>query len=528
MQVVGVAVALLVLGGAAWAAETESAEEAAKAAAAFEELYGADVKRVRATRDAKDDLELAVRLLDAAKSMANQPAMLTVLCEKAYELASAAPDGYATAIEAMELEAAKVPAKAAACGDKALALRQKRFDAAKGDEKAKAGDDLIDAITRVVDAKVTAGAPAEALETCKRALAVAYVTGSPRKDELELRVKALAEVIKAAREAEPLKRQLQADPQNAVMREKLVRLCLVEMDNPAEAAKFVEGVKDAGLAKFVPAAAKPVQDAPDLACLDLGAWYGELAGAAAPACKAAMLMRARAYLRRFVELHTADDLDRAKGALALKKVGEELDRLGANPAGKPLAGIDVLRLADPAADVARGVWQRQPEGLVCTTSTAQPIGLMTLPYLPGTNYELQGTFLRTSGEGTVAFILPVGPSRIMLDISTADGKASGLQMINGKRILESGIGVTGGIENNRDYVVGVKVAVKGNQANIVVTLDGKTIVNWQGPTTALTVPDDCQRVAKGCLGIGAWAPVVFKSVKLKPLSNDSRPARPGK
>jgi hypothetical protein len=186
MQVVGVAVALLVLGGAAWAAETESAEEAAKAAEAFQSLYGADLQRVKATRDLKDDIELAARLLDAAKSMANQPAMLTVLCERACELASAAPDGYATAIEAMELEAAKVPAKAVACGDKALALRQKRFDAAKGDEKAKAGDDLIDAITRVVDAKVAAGAPAEALETCKRALAVAYVIGSPRKDELEL------------------------------------------------------------------------------------------------------------------------------------------------------------------------------------------------------------------------------------------------------------------------------------------------------------------------------------------------------
>ncbi|HUU91431.1 MAG TPA: hypothetical protein VM238_09495, partial [Phycisphaerae bacterium] len=52
------------------------AGESDQAAPAFESLYGSDFKRVRLTREAADDLELAARLLAAAKEAAGQPAFL--------------------------------------------------------------------------------------------------------------------------------------------------------------------------------------------------------------------------------------------------------------------------------------------------------------------------------------------------------------------------------------------------------------------------------------------------------------------
>ena len=107
-----------------------------------------------------------------------------------------------------------------------------------------------------------------------------------------------------------------------------MRLYLVEMNNPAEAAKFVDETLDEATRKYVPAAAKPIEEAPELACNELGDWYRGLADqATATASKGAMLERAKAYYERFVDLHKADDLARAGATLMLKKIDDALAKI---------------------------------------------------------------------------------------------------------------------------------------------------------------------------------------------------------
>ena len=104
------------------------AAEADKAAEAFDAVYGADLKRIKATPDPRDDLDLATRLFAAAKEATGQPEFLTVLCGKAHELASAHPNGYPTAIAAMELLGASVPGKRVWCAERVAEVRQWQFD----------------------------------------------------------------------------------------------------------------------------------------------------------------------------------------------------------------------------------------------------------------------------------------------------------------------------------------------------------------------------------------------------------------
>ena len=101
------------------------------------------------------------------------------------------------------------------------------------------------------------------------------------------------------------------------------------MDNPAEAAQFVDETLDETTRKYVPAAAKGEENTPELACQELGKWYQGLADqATTPGAKAAMLTRAGRYVERFLELHPAQDLGRTVALLALKKVQAELATLG--------------------------------------------------------------------------------------------------------------------------------------------------------------------------------------------------------
>ena len=504
------------------------AAEADKAAEVFESLYGAKVKAVKATRDAGDDIELAARLLAAAKEAANQPGFLAVLCEKAADLAGGHPDGYETAVEATDFLAAQVPDRAAACAERVVRIRQNQFEKSRGDERLGAGEALLDALVPLVDAKEAAGEYFEAAAVCRRAQTVARAVKSDRGEEIEARQKQLAEVLRTVREIAGVETLIQRNPENTPAREKLVRLYLVDLDDPAEAAKHLEGVKDKSLRKYVPAAAKGVEAAPELACMELGEWYRGLGEVAAPGAQAAMYARAEAYYERFLTLHTPDDLQRTQATLALKEVQAALEKLGGPPPAKSARGrwIDLLPLVDPAKDAVKGNWKRQGSALAIISPTED--GRITMPVVPEGSYELQVKFVRTSSDRDVIVILPVGSARVVLALSHAHGRESGLKMINGKGPQDNKTAVRPGtLVNGREYALHVTVLPKGDQARIAVRLDGKPYIAWSGSQSALSLPSSWALPKSRCVGLGGWeSTVVFRSARLKMLSGQARLLRP--
>ena len=299
-----------------------------EAADTFDRLYGEDLKRVAATRSDADDLALAKQLLEAAGQVTNQTAFLTLLCEKAHELATKDPAGYPTAKAALDLVAANVAEKKVEPLQKMAAMYQRPYATARGDAKAKAGEALIEALKVLADAQAAAADCDGAGVTLRQALIVATRIKSESKAAIQAQLAGLGAQQKIEKQIAALKAKLEKDPQDAASRKEIVRLYLVEMDNPAEAAKFVDEKCDKATRKYVPAAAKPVEEAPELACKELGDWYRGLADQAlAPATKGAMLERAKAYYERFVDLHKADDLTRTGATLMLKKIDDALAKL---------------------------------------------------------------------------------------------------------------------------------------------------------------------------------------------------------
>jgi formylglycine-generating enzyme required for sulfatase activity len=157
----------------------------------------------------------------------------------------------------------------------------------------------------------------------------------------------LASQRKGEKQIALLKARLDADPKDAASRKELVRLYLVEIDDPGEAARLVDESLDQAMRKYVPAAARPVEDAPEAACLELGDWYNGLADqAAAPASKGAMLRRAQGYYQRFLELHRATDLGRTAATLTLRRIEDALAKLPPAPELKSGQGTLTLDLGN--------------------------------------------------------------------------------------------------------------------------------------------------------------------------------------
>jgi len=519
------------------------ADDPEKAAETFRSLYGADLARVRESSENRDDVELAGRLLETAKKSTDQPAFLAILCQTAADLAMIHPVGFAKAAEALELLAGQVPDKAAACRERLLEVRQRQFDTARGDEREAAGEALLDLLAPIIQAKEAAGDVAEASALYRRAKTIARAARSPRTADIDARAEALAQRTRAERQIADVRAVLEKDPANVSVREGLVRLLLVDRDAPVEAAKVLAGCRDKDLLKYVPAAARPVEAAPELACLELGEWYARLAEAAPPHAKTAMYARARPYLERFLEVHVATDLMRTRGQVALGKVTEAAARLAAPPPKpaprekpakpapsqpaviKPGPWVDLLALVDPAKDAVSGTWRRVGPALVLVDPAQE--ARIGFPVVPEGSYELLGEFVRTSGDDTIAIILPVGSRQVGLMLGHVHGKASGLDMLYGKVPADNETAVKPAkFDNNRVYGVRVRVLLQQEVAHIAVHVDAKPYIEWRGPVSALSLGTTWSLGQHGGLGLGVSnSTVTWRSVRLRMLSGEARPLR---
>ena len=459
---------------------------------AVEQVFGKELKQVRRTSDPRDDAALAASLLKAAETSGETPNALAALCQTAYKLGIKHPTGYETAVAAMELLAEKLPAQSIPSGDKILEVRRKQYYAARGDARTEIGGLLVQEAVELIDAKAAARQYAAAARTARLATGVARTIRSPLRAELQTRSKHLSALSRIEAQTKRLEVRLKAEPEDQSARDRLIKLNLVDLDQPEQAAKYLNSESDKELQTYVPLVADTDSEPPVATCLELGDWYRGLADKALPHAKANMLLRAGKYYELFLEGHTSEDLLRTRATLALKKVEAELAKLQAVAPG---AWKDILRLTDVKKHAGGGPWLRKAGKIAMTK---MPLGLplnygtLMFPVIPKGGYELQVTFFRTSGAGPIGMYLPIGSTRITLGMSLQDGETILLNKIadgaeGDNKIMAGSVKIT----NNRELLVGAKVTVndKDKTCRIEIKVNGKKQLHWNGPLTSLSRGD---------------------------------------
>jgi len=491
------------------AAESEDVQ---KARETLDLLFAEELKRVRDTPDAADDVELAKRLLETARKATGEPALLALLCETACDLAADSPDGYGVVSDAVELGLKHAPEKAGMWTDRLIDVRQKQFQAARGGDKLDAGETLLDLLIGRAEGRIAALDLSEASVPYGRAAGAARAIGSVRGPEIDGRLAWLAHATTALAEAKTLEAALAKEPGDEAMRERLVRLYLVDLDRPVEAAAFVEGVQDASLAKYVPGAAKGAASAPELACLELAQWYAGLAEAAPTAAREPLYVRAERYLRRFLDMSDAEDLARLKGKALLGRIEAARDR------EFPQRWVGLLPRVDPRQYALHGQWERRGTAL----ASVRPAGMseIVIPAILRGAYDLRVQFVRTSGTHAVGIALPTGASQVYLFLSTGDGAHHGLDLVRGRAVRSNETTVRPGtLENDRPYDLLVRIRLDDGQAAIRAALDGKEFIRWRGPQEALSLARWSRFKRKDAPGLGTiGVTAVFRKVEVRTRS----------
>jgi hypothetical protein len=141
------------------------------------------------------------------------------------------------------------------------------------------------------------------------------------------RARPLAE---AEKKAQGYARMLKGRPENTQARLALLRILVVDLNAPAAAASSLSDDVGEIWQTYVPLAVKPVAELPEPVCLELGNWYAKalLKEASSPGARRFVLVRARAYYQRFLELHTDQDAPRLSASMSLTVVADELSKLG--------------------------------------------------------------------------------------------------------------------------------------------------------------------------------------------------------
>ena len=386
---------------------------------AFQTLYAKDLQRVQATADRADDVALAKQMIEAAKSAVGQPKFLALLCERACALAGTHPGGYQTAVESMNYLTQAVPEKRLACLKKKLDLHQRRYNGARGDTRIAAANALIGCLTDLVDEAAAREDYTNAIAYVRRASYLAVATRLGAKDALQGRLKQVLALDRVAKLIGSVRDRLKVNPKDTTSRERLIRLYLVERDDPNAAAKYLNAECSQVLQTYVPLAAKEAESLADTACLELGDWYLDLAERASEQAKPAMMCRAETCYRAFLVKHTGSDLSVTRARIALKKIEDQLAKLSpsrrvvgtrSEPTGgaKPGGAISALALVTQPAQI---------QGVRCwTIETPRPRGgLSAVAYTP------DGKHLAVAGRCGTVWILTAATGKLVRILVGHDG-----------------------------------------------------------------------------------------------------------
>lgn len=182
--------------------------------------------------------------------------------------------------------------------------------------------------------------------------------------------------------------------------------------------------------------------------------------------------------------------------------------------------VDLLKLVDVDLDVVNGDWQRAGANLTCNKGQAQRI---ILPAMPGGSYDLTIRFIRQSGDDAVLIYLPANRSGTWLVLSGWGSKLSALYDVNGKRAAEV---AKGALVNGREYRVDVRVAIDGDNADILVRLDGEPYLHWAGRAAALAIDDRWGLPNPRCFALGAVEKTLFTAATARAVSGSVAIVRP--
>lgn len=172
-----------------------------------------------------------------------------------------------------------------------------------------------------------------------------------------------------------------------------------------------------------------------------------------------------------------------------QEIGNKPDEPAATRLAADDSTVDLLALIDPDRDATTGDWIFEGDALVTPPVRG---ALLEIPYDPPEDYELTVVLEKVSGVNGFHMGLMVGGSQTVaaIDVGPGEGRITGLQPVDETsfQLNELSREHSGNLlQAGRQHTIVYKVcAAEGSQKQLIVTLNGATIIDWTGESSRLS------------------------------------------
>lgn len=302
---------------------------------AFDVLFAGRMEKVTKTADRADDIALAKEMLELTTKAGVDEPLIVVLCERASELTQRYPDGYAVAIEAMEILAAASPQRQAKAQETMADLLTRQLARLRGDDRLEVGDKLINLLRAMSEGHVEQSNYIEAATLSRRAFATAVRIKSPSLEAVKAQLDSVLHRQRLQKKIAIYGERLLKDRTDSSTAEALVLLYVIDLEQPAKALPVLSAVKDAAMQQHVPLAAKPASELSASETLSLGEWYRSVGLNLSEPAKSIAYHHAASRLQQYLNHPNASSLGKTKATAFAGDVKRHLEKTGYQPRVEP-------------------------------------------------------------------------------------------------------------------------------------------------------------------------------------------------
>ncbi len=473
----------------------------------FDSLFAQPLADVKKTPSRTDDLALATRMVEAGRQSANQPELLAMMCDHAFDLARLAPDGHPIAAAALQTLAHHVPARRIEALARLADLHQAQLARAKPDDRPSLGESLIQTLIPLAQTQMELSDDAAALLSLRRAQTLAQQLKSPSLNEVKQLTQQATDRQRISAVLARLQARLKADANDAAAAKEMVMLHVISNDDPAAALPYLAIAKDDLLTRHVQAAGKPLSEVDPSAAADLALWYRDQAEKADAVSKRRLFSRGLDYAQRAAQGGDASDAaTQQKAKLIVVMMTQAVNQAGGYVAKGAAAQeanewIDLLTMVDPKPRTISGVWHKRGREL---TTDAVERSRIELPLELHGSYQLSVTFTRSRSNGPVMIWIPVGSGVTTVALGASGGKTHGFHILDGRAVGHEPHNrfVDDAFLNDRPQTALISVDVQGDAAHITTTLGDRTVIDWQGRIERLFIDGTWRFFNRRMPGIG--------------------------
>jgi hypothetical protein len=187
----------------------------------------------------------------------------------------------------------------------------------------------------------------------------------------------------------------------------------------------------------------------------------------------------------------------------------------------PGGGINLMALIDPKRDAVKGEWTLE-EGFLINKGDEGVC--LQIPFQPPDEYDLRLTLKRFGSVDSFWIGLVAGNTQVTLLIDGYPANAvymSGFEQIDGRFLTGQPGAIKGPMSVLPDKIAVVEVSVR--KSSIVVTVDGKKLVGYEGQFGKLGNRPDAKTPDGKALYVGGWGGKSgFGEIRITPLSGPGK------